>query len=124
MTQLSAGPFAPKLHVVTFTNCIKECCELLPWTKASERYVSFFNQKGGIGIFVLRFWLILYRFFGFCAKKTKAFWCCCSFQLADFTWFSIWFSVFVKNANGFSEFFPVCLPSEWQLSASSDHEQP
>ena len=33
-------------------------------------------------------------------------------------YFSIWFSVFVKNSNGFSKFFPVCLRSERQLSAS------
>ena len=37
--------FAPKPHVVTFTAVFKEeCCVVLPWTKASERYVSFISQ--------------------------------------------------------------------------------
>ena len=41
----------------------------------------------------------------------------CGFKL---TWFSIWFSVFVKNSNGFSKFLPVCSQSERQLSTSTD----
>ena len=47
----------------------------------------------------------------------------CSFRFGDFTWFGISFSVFVKNTNGFSHFFPVRLQSERQLSASTDLEQ-
>ena len=49
-----------------------------------------------------------------------------TFRFADFTWFSIWFSVF-----GFRQkyklvfkFFPVCLWSERQLSASTELQQP
>ena len=38
--------------------------------------------------------------------------------------FGFRFSVFVKNSNGISKFFPVCLRSEWQLSASTDLKQP
>ena len=37
---------------------------------------------------------------------------------------SIWFSVLVKISNWFSKFFPVCLRSERELSASTDFEQP
>ena len=37
---------------------------------------------------------------------------------------SIWFSVLVKISNWFSKFFPVCLRSEWELSASTNFEQP
>ena len=37
--------FVPKPHVVTFTAVYREeCCVVLPWTKASERYVSFMRQ--------------------------------------------------------------------------------
>ena len=38
--------------------------------------------------------------------------------------FSIWFSVLVKISNWFSKFFPVCLRSERELSASTNFEQP
>ena len=37
--------FVPKPHVVTFTAVYREeCCVVLPWTKATERYVSFMRQ--------------------------------------------------------------------------------
>ena len=46
--------FAQKPHVVTvFHGCVEECWVVPPWTKASERYVSFFNQEEGTGIFGL-----------------------------------------------------------------------
>ena len=40
------GFFLPQNpHVVTFTAVFKEeCCVVLPWTKADERYVSFISQ--------------------------------------------------------------------------------
>ena len=34
---------------------------------------------------------------GFCAKKNRFFRFCYSLRFADFPYFSIWFSVFVKN---------------------------
>ena len=44
--------FAQKPHVVTvFHGCVEECWVVPPWTKASERYVSFFNQEEGTRIF-------------------------------------------------------------------------
>ena len=44
-TALGGLFFAPKPHVVTFTAVFKEeCCVVLPWTKAGERYVSFISQ--------------------------------------------------------------------------------
>ena len=42
----------------------------------------------------------------------------------NFTWFSIWFSVFLKIQTGFPFLFPVCLRSDRQLSTSTDLEQP
>ena len=86
-----------------------------PRTKASD------TEEGGIGIFGF-----CAKNFGFCAKnfgfcaKNFGFSVCCSFRFADFTRFSIWFSVFVKNIN---KFFSG-LSSERQLSASTDLEQP
>ena len=66
---------------------------------------SFFNQHGGhwgflfddFGYFHIRFSVLMPKNFGLSV--------CCSFRFADFTRFNSWFSVFVKNANGFSEFF-------------------
>ena len=45
------------------------------------------------------FGYILDRFFDFCAERLR-FWC--SLRFADFSFFSLWFSVFVKNTSGFS----------------------
>ena len=58
---------------------------------------------GALGFSVLRFWLFfrsVFRFFGFCAKNF-GFWC--SLRLADIPFFRIWFLVFAKNINGFSD---------------------
>ena len=49
------------------------------------------------------FGYFLDRFFGFCAKSLHfffQFWCLLRF--ADFLFFNIWFSVYVKNTCGFS----------------------
>ena len=72
-----------------------------------EREVRFTLQsEGGDWIFLfLAVWASFSSLFGFCAKKTSVFQFCCSFRFADYTPFSFWFSVFVKNANGFSKFF-------------------
>ena len=87
-----------------------------------SRYVSFFNQDGSIGFSVLRFRLFFRLIFGFCAKKNSSF--SCSFRFADFTRFSIWFSVFVKNTKRVSGIFFDLSRSERQLSSSTDLEQP
>ena len=49
------------------------------------------------------FGYFLDRFFGFCAKKTSVFRFWYSLWFADFPFCSIWFSVFAKNSNGFSD---------------------
>ena len=59
------------------------------------------NEEGGIGIF--GFGYFLDRFFGFWAKKTSVFQFWCSLRFADFPFLGIWFSVFAKNTNGFSD---------------------
>ena len=69
--------------------------------------LSFFNQRGGIGSFgYIQIGLPVFL------PKNSVFQFCCSFYLADFTRLSIWFSVSVKNTNGFLEFFSVFLRSE------------
>ena len=55
-----------------FHGYVVECCAIPPWTKASGRYVSFFNQEGGIGIFG----------FGVLAIFNSVFRFCCSFRFA------------------------------------------
>ena len=93
--------------------------------------------EGHWGFRFCGFGYFLDRFFGFCAKKTSVFRFCCSLRFADFPLFSIWFLVFAKNTNGFSDFdircgfqffpvrpvwIPVSLWSERQLRASTDLE--
>ena len=58
---------------------------------------------GALGFSVLRFWLFFRSVFRFLCQKTSVsrFWC--SLQFADFPFFSIWFSLFAKNTNGFSD---------------------
>ena len=74
--------FCPTTLCSLFHGYVEECCVIPPWTKASERYISFFNQEGGIGIFG----------FGVLAIFNSVFRFCRSFLFADFTQFSIWFT--------------------------------
>ena len=46
------------------------------------------------------------RFIGFWVKKTSVFRFWCSMRFAEFSFFSIWFSVLVKNISGFSVLVP------------------
>ena len=57
--------------------------------------------EGGIGIFGLLFWLSFKSVFRFLYQKNYGFLVWCSLRSVDFPFFSIWFSVFVKNINGF-----------------------
>ena len=60
--------------------------------------------EGGIGIFGFAVLAIfLDRLFGFCTKKLQFFSFGFSLRFADFTFFSIWFSVFAKNTREFSD---------------------
>ena len=43
-----------------------------------------FSLRGTLGFSVLRFWLFLDRFFGFCAKKTSVFSFWSPLRIADF----------------------------------------
>ena len=45
------------------------------------------------------------RVFSLC-QKTSVFRFWCSMRFADFSFFSIWFSIFVKNTSGFSVLVP------------------
>ena len=53
-----------------------------------------------------RFWLIFRSVFWFLLQKTSVFRFWWSLRFADFSFFSIWFSVFVKNTSGFSVLVP------------------
>ena len=62
------------------------------------------TKEGGIGIFgFCGFGYFFGWFFGFWAKKTSVFQFWCSLRFADFPFLGIWFSVFAKNTNGFSD---------------------
>ena len=59
-----------------------------------------------MGFSVLRFWLFFRSVFRFLLQKTSVFRFWWSSRFADFSFFSIWFSVFVKNTSGFSVLVP------------------
>ena len=59
-----------------------------------------------MGFSVLRFWIIFGSVFRFLCQKTSVFRFWCSMRFADFSFFSIWFSVFVKNTSSFSVLVP------------------
>ena len=114
--------FAPKLHVVIFTAVSRSVvkCRHGQGKRDQGTYHSSIRM-GALGFSVLRFRLFL-DWFSVFAPKNSSF--CCSFRFADFTRFSIWFSVFVKNTKRvFWNFFDL-LRSKRQLSSSTDLEQP
>ena len=51
----------------------------------------------------LLFWLFSRSVFRFLCQNTSVFRFWCSLRFADFPYFSIWFSVFAKNINEFSD---------------------
>ena len=51
----------------------------------------------------MRFWLFFRSVFRFLCQKTSVFRFWYSLWFADFPFCSIWFSVFAKNSNGFSD---------------------
>ena len=60
-----------------------------------------------MGFSVLRFWLFFRSVFRFLLQKTSVFRFWWSLRFADdFSFFSVWFSVFVKNTSGFSVLVP------------------
>ena len=54
-------------------------------------------KRGALGFSVLRFWIFFWSVFRFLCQKTSVFRFSCSMRFADFSFFSIWFSVFVKK---------------------------
>ena len=58
--------------------------------------------RGTLGFSVLWFWLFFRSVFRFLCQKTSVFRFWCSLRFADFSFFSIWFSVFIENMSGFS----------------------
>ena len=66
----------------------------------SRWYASCILLKGALGFSGLRFWLFFLSVF---RSKTSIFRFCCPCGLRIFRFFSIWFSVFAKNTNGFSD---------------------
>ena len=76
-------------------------------TVAYEKW-SFMGRfkSGALGFSVLRFWLFFRSVFRFLLQKTSVFWFWWSLRFADFSFFSIWFSIFVNNTGGFSVLVP------------------
>ena len=69
--------------------------------RSIKTYIDVLScRRGALGFSIFAVLAIFKIAFGFCAKKLR-FWC--SLRFADFPYFSIWFSVFAKNINGFSD---------------------
>ena len=64
------------------------------------------GKRGALGFSVLRFWLFFRSVFRFLLQKTSVFLFWWSLRFADFSFFSVWFSVFLKNTSGFSVLVP------------------
>ena len=73
---------------------------------ASVDLKFYYCRRGALGFSVLRFWLFFRSVFRFLLQKTSVFRFWWSLRFADFSFFSIWFSVFVKNTSGFSVLVP------------------
>ena len=73
-------------------------------------------RRGALGFSVLRFWLFFRSVFRFLLQKTSVFRFWWSLRFADFSLFSIWFSVFVKNTSGFSVLVPDVIFGFWKGS--------
>ena len=72
--------------------------------------------RGALEFSVLRFWLFFRSVFRFLLQKTSVFRFWWSLPFADFSFFSIWFSVFVKNTSGFSVLVPDVVFGFWKGS--------
>ena len=92
------------MSCLLLVDCVKEKAEglirgLQVQKGASDRgLLKTTFTEGGIGIFGLLFWLFFKSVF---VPKNYGFLVWCSLRSVDFPFFSIWFSVFVKNINGF-----------------------
>ena len=75
-----------------------------------------FITRGALGFPVLRFWLFFRSVFRFLLQKTSVFRFWWSLRFADFSFFSIWFSVFMKNTSGFSVLVPDVIFGFWKGS--------
>lgn len=62
--------------------------------------------------------IFLDRFFGCWAKKLRSFGIGVHYGLRIFLFFSIWFSVFAKNTNGFSDLIPDAVFGSSHLNVS------
>ena len=77
--------------------CNVECSVVPPWTKASKRYVSFFHQKGALGVLAIFSSVFQPKNFDF---SVLLFISVCGFYAVEHLVFG-----FVKSSNGSSEFF-------------------
>ena len=73
-------------------------------------------MRGALGFSVLRFWLFFRSVFRFLLQKTSVFRFWWSSRFVDFSFFSIWFSVFVKNTSSFSVLVPDVVFGFWKGS--------
>ena len=64
----------------------------------------FTIKKGALGFSVSRIWPIFCSDFWFSHLKNALFWFWCLARFAGFLQVSLWFSVFVNNDGGFSDF--------------------
>ena len=71
------------------------------WTFLAHGVVINLLRRA-LGFSVLQFWLFFRSFFRFLCQKISVFRFWCLLRFADFSFLSIWFSVFVKNTSSFT----------------------
>ena len=75
---------------------------LYPAVHHSLCYTLLYRRRA-LGFSVLRFWLFFGSVSLFLCKKNSVFLFWCLLRFADLSFFSMWFQVFAKNTNGFSD---------------------
>ena len=70
-----------------------------------DRFCAYNGMRGALGFSVLRIWPMFGSVFRFPHLKTAVFRFLCLPRSEGFLQFSLWFSVFVNNDGGFSDFF-------------------
>ena len=75
---------------------------LYPAVHHSLGYTLLYRRRA-LGFSVLRFWLFFGSVSLFLCKKNSVFWFWCLLRFADLSFFSMWFQVFAKNTNEFSD---------------------
>ena len=90
-------------HILFKTTALKGAVKCKGFcSQRAKAALALVVRRGTLAFSVLRFWQFFRSVFRFLCQNTSVFRFWCSFRFADFSLFSIRFSVFVENNSGFS----------------------